>query len=919
MQTLPPHSAGISFSGSTQFFVRRNAHCYGLALRCLVFIFWSIISISAETPSRSQGFKPFPLPAFERVAVGRFEAFESNGSTLVEWDTTREFRLMAFRLERLDGNQWILVENTPLPALNDFTGGSYRTVDDVLPGSKPCRYRLSACLDDGSNVLIADQFLAVLEKKEVAGSDSQSRRGAPSIFRQPPSRVLTPKNSAAPVNLPASDLAVRIETSTNGIHFISSVSLAPLLGQSDPTVVQSWLRDGSVSLSNGGLPVTYIPAMGVDAATGVPSDGFYFYAELNRNIYTTENVYWLRAGTNGFTSMDGGHPTPVPSGSYRAQFNNEWDDPAYSVLSYATDPEADFWMWKYLLFGGPPRNATATFNVVVDYRAPGDGALQINFHGGSQQTHLVKVTLNDNVFAIQPTWEGAVPYQVQFSSIPSTWWVNGTNVIKVTALGASGVALDSFYVNSFQLTYPRLFMAVNGGLECNAGGNTTVTAGGFTSPSVVIFDISERRHPQWVSNVTVGSTSTGHWEASFRPMTVSNYYVLVQTDQRGAALAPVSLSLASPTALRDSATRASYVVLAPAGLASAVPPLTTLRGTHFRAKTVLLEDVFQEFADGKVTPHAIQDFVKWAYEHWALPPRYLVLVGDGTYDYRNLKGFGDNLLPPRLVSTDYGLFSSDSIYGDVAGDAQPRVAVGRFPIHQTSELAVLVGKIQQYESEVFPSLKALLVADQSPDPNGAGDFVANIGRVQTYLGSRFTSTQIYPRPYPAGTPTPSIDYPSIQAAVQAAVNDGVDVMTYVGHGSYSSLGSGAGYLNVLQPPPGTVSPALKNTHRLPIVTAMTCVAGQYSNPGFASLMEGLVMQSSGGAIATVAPTGLSHDQDAALINRQLMEQFGANHFGRLGDLVIQSLSLYTRAGPGTSTSLWIYNILGDPALQVFSP
>ena len=65
---------------------------------------------------------------------------------------------------------------------------------------------------------------------------------------------------------------------------------------------------------------------------------------------------------------------------------------------------------------------------------------------------------------------------------------------------------------------------------------------------------------------------------------------------------------------------------------------------------------------------------------------------------------------------------------------------------------------------------------------------------------------------------------------------------------------------------------------------MTCVAGQYSAPGFASLAEGLLRESGAGAVAVVAPTGLSQDEDAAAISRRLMELLAGDSGGCVGDL-----------------------------------
>jgi hypothetical protein len=101
---------------------------------------------------------------------------------------------------------------------------------------------------------------------------------------------------------------------------------------------------------------------------------------------------------------------------------------------------------------------------------------------------------------------------------------------------------------------------------------------------------------------------------------------------------------------------------------------------------------------------------------------------------------------------------------------------------------------------------------------------------------------------------------------------------------------------------------------------MTCVAGDFAEPGFTSIGEALLRVNSTGAVAVVAPTGLSQDSDATVMNATLANLLGVNARGRLGDLVAQAFSQYNVAPPpNASTSFWIYNILGDPALRVTSP
>ncbi len=59
----------------------------------------------------------------------------------------------------------------------------------------------------------------------------------------------------------------------------------------------------------------------------------------------------------------------------------------------------------------------------------------------------------------------------------------------------------------------------------------------------------------------------------------------------------------------------------------------------------------------------------------------MTLVGRGTYDYRDLRGFGDNLVPTLLVGSPDGLVASDVAFADLSGDdGIPEIALGRLPV-----------------------------------------------------------------------------------------------------------------------------------------------------------------------------------------------------------------------------------------------
>ena len=321
------------------------------------------------------------------------------------------------------------------------------------------------------------------------------------------------------------------------------------------------------------------------------------------------------------------------------------------------------------------------------------------------------------------------------------------------------------------------------------------------------------------------------------------------------------------------------------------------RQNGLRVLLAPLDPIYNEFATGYPGPHALAAFLASVCTNWPASPRYVALLGDGTYDYRNLLGYGDNLIPPLMVNTPYGLFCSDSLYGDVNGDGLPEIAVGRFSGHTPADLLLLVNKVIQYEAQGSPATaKALLIADAS---DAAGDFNADIESLDAILPTKFSDALVRA----SDVPDPTL----MQAGITNAWNQGMDLVAYAGHGALDRFGS-AGYVTIAE------ATNLTNSVRWPVVLATTCVAGQYSVPGNDCIGEYLVRQPAGGAIAMFATTGLSWDSEASELDLRLVQLLRANTLPALGDSIRQAVADHVRLD-SPNMPVWIYNLLGDPALR----
>ncbi len=106
-------------------------------------------------------------------------------------------------------------------------------------------------------------------------------------------------------------------------------------------------------------------------------------------------------------------------------------------------------------------------------------------------------------------------------------------------------------------------------------------------------------------------------------------------------------------------------------------------------------------------------------------PQYVLLVGDGHYDFKGaMRADLPNLIPPYLldVDTEIGETAADNRFVGVDGDADllPDMALGRIPAKTPADVTAVVDKILAYENDARPGewqKRAVFVADSKNDPD----------------------------------------------------------------------------------------------------------------------------------------------------------------------------------------------------------
>jgi hypothetical protein len=341
-------------------------------------------------------------------------------------------------------------------------------------------------------------------------------------------------------------------------------------------------------------------------------------------------------------------------------------------------------------------------------------------------------------------------------------------------------------------------------------------------------------------------------------------------------------------------------MIGPREFISSADALVELRRSQgLRVNAVAVEDVFDEFGFGEENPKAIQDFLSYAYHQWTVGPRYVVLLGDGTYDFKDHFGTGVvNRVPPLMVMTRYLETASDPAYAAVNGeDLLPDLAIGRLPAATVEELRTMVSKIVAFETQggSFEG-RVVLVTD---NPDEAGDFVEDAEDLAATVLSSRQLEKIY---------LSELGRTLTRDKTQQAFDEGSSLMNYIGHGGIH-VWADENILN--RDDVALLSPQSEQ----PLLLTMNCLNGYFHFPFFDSLAEALLKAQGKGTIAAFAPSGFSLNDSAHVFHKELLQELLHGGHTRLGDAVLSAQCAYAQSG-ALPEMIAIYHLFGDPAMRI---
>ena len=348
---------------------------------------------------------------------------------------------------------------------------------------------------------------------------------------------------------------------------------------------------------------------------------------------------------------------------------------------------------------------------------------------------------------------------------------------------------------------------------------------------------------------------------------------------------------------------------------------------NLHSAVVDLDEVYNEFGTGTPDPSGIRDFIRMVYLRSEKQLKYVLLFGKGSHDFRNIKGFGKNYVPPYQAETSLGQtasFCTDDFYAmmddneGVNSGGRVDLGIGRLPVASVEEAETVLQKIYHYAdlSATHGVWKTNHLFTADDDNNEYAEHAELCYDIIDEESHAMNAQKVYLDAYQQiSSPSGEIS-PEATADLMRRFEKGVLVMQYHGHGGVRGLTSEKFFTN-------TEISGMTNYDCLPFVLTATCEFSQFDDPSFASAGELMFTLPTGGSIAMLTTVRPTHGINNICIAKALMRKLylpDGSQASRFGDIVREAKADNSNFSSTNPTSKNIsYVFFGDPALRFAAP
>jgi len=656
------------------------------------------------------------------------------------------------------------------------------------------------------------------------------------------------------------------------------------------------------------------------------------YMEFIRNSYEDDQHFRLFIGSSSETPLRMVQESPVFSGSEEEQ--NYYYQRLHSEDELINPGKGgELWLGERLT-----ANNQFPFylnNLYVNSEV--QGAIRLGYGmtttGAHEFTTSVSDSLVDDTYAYLSKSSDDYDYESSVSRhkelmIPNSLLSENLNV-RMTYQG--GFSTSEGFLDYIDIIYPAIPQAIDGHAALwfmRNSNDRKVQLSGLSGSLSYVFSVND---PFGTSYFPASGSSTdilipasdqsssfyivneGHFKTPSGLSILPNYEALSTADHAS----QVDFIIISPDAFLSEATR-----LAAFKETRSSQPLTTLVKTY--------SEIIGQYNAGNRDPYAIWHFLADMYKQAPSPkPLYVLLLGDGHYDYQN-RIYSAPVYIPYLYEPNI-MWPCDDIYVMVnsATDLSNDMAIGRIPANSVDEARSVVDKIIEYDNRENPGewqLNTMLVADDPTDLAQGSSFVGQtifIRDSERLYNDHFPKVmqtkKVYLTEYPERyiTELQTMGRDGAREDIMEAFLNGVSFVNYYGHGDLSVWTQEKVFVS-------NDLVRLDVNHQYPLILAATCSWGRSDLPDFQSMAEDIVTLDANGAIATIATVRSVFHGSSTSANVKFVEDFTCGLFEGnpdyaytplMGDAVLYAKNeSNNQYGPTKVNNNMKFMFFGDPTL-----
>jgi len=634
---------------------------------------------------------------------------------------------------------------------------------------------------------------------------------------------------------------------------------------------------------------------------GDPGTGF----EHIQHPYSDNNVYWLSLSAGQGAARGTVQPSlsGTPSSTrdtHRVRLHQEVET-STTYFAQGNIQSGLEWYWKALRAGD-----SESFALPISRPVVGPTTIRLRFVARTESSRLFSVNWNGRrVGTIRFAVEG--PHLFEFSTDRAP--LDGSNELTLTNTVGS-LSLFDWY----ELEFDRQLEAEDDALFFDAADTSGIVeyrVSGFTDlPRLFEVSAGLREIVDIAHDPTTGAVA---FQDSAGP--ARSYVALTPQRMRK----PSRIATADRRDLKREVLGADYLIISHADFLDQAERLAAWRrsddrfGAPVSTAVVDVQDIYDSFSGGLLDPTAIRNFVRHTSSNWDPAPFFVLLFGDGSYDYKNNSGTSTgNWIPPY---EDRDLTFDDWYVCVVGEDQLPDMAIGRLPVQTAIDAQTVVDKLIDYDSNLeFGDwhARALLVADDTHNADDLTVVEAMFVRDAENLASRFLPADIdVEKLYLLEFPLEGRFKPSARDAFIDRFNAGSLLLVYIGHGNAQVFAHE--HIFVLSADLDQIA----NGRRLPFLYAAASQMAVFDDPVRDSIPEALLKRTGGGIIGMIGATRVGfHESNMALARsfHRLMFRGGRQHVPvGLGLMEAKAIA------DADLRKILRYNLFGDPLTRLARP